>query len=369
MEKYIAIIIGTFFFSMVCGFICTPLIIRYCKKKNLYDIANFRKVHKGNIPRLGGICFTPSMLAAFFFALFLHNTTNSNNQITISIWSVTFFICIMIIYACGIVDDIAGLKPRTKFLIEFLAASMFPMSGLYINNLYGFFGIYNIPFYIGALITVFVIVFIVNAYNLIDGIDGLASGLSIMAFTGFFICFAINEMWIYCMLIAALMGVILSFMYFNLFGKESKSTKIFMGDSGSLTIGFILSFLFIKLSMDTGKNFPLPTEKLLIAFSLITIPIFDTFRIIIERMINKRDIFKADKNHIHHKLLRMGLNQHQALVAILAIAIFYVAITFVLSQFITFTAIFIIDLVLWYAINRIINNRILNCGKQPFVTE
>ena len=134
----------------------------------------------------------------------------------------------------GIVDDILGLSPLIKFIVQIIAACALPLSGLYINNMYGFFGIHEIPYYIGFPLTVLTIVFIDNAINLIDGIDGLAASLSIIALSGFLYMFIVQNVWSYSILIAGLIGVLVAFMYFNLFGSAENNRKIFMGDSGSL---------------------------------------------------------------------------------------------------------------------------------------
>ena len=129
-------------------------------KKSLYDIPNERKVHKKAIPRLGGISFMPSMIFAFIITLTLLNMTNRGRQIQINVSSLYFMVSILLIYIVGIIDDIIGLHAVPKFIVQIIAACMLPLAYLYINNLYGLFGIWSIPFYIGFPLTVFVIVFI-----------------------------------------------------------------------------------------------------------------------------------------------------------------------------------------------------------------
>ena len=156
----------------------------------------------------------------------------------------------------GIADDIVGVKAKTKFVFQIAAASLLPLSGLYINNLYGFCGIHEIPFAVGFPLTVLCIAFIDNAMNLIDGIDGLASGLALIALAGFIYGFYCIQLYIYCILIAGLMGILLAYTYYNIFGKPEKGLKIFMGDSGSLTLGFMLSFFTIKFAMSRPDLIP-----------------------------------------------------------------------------------------------------------------
>lgn len=361
-------IIVTFIASLACGMVCIPLIIRFCKKKQLYDNTDTRKIHKDNIPRLGGVSFMPSMTIASVGTIFAFNITNPyDGGITISLWSAAFVVSVLAIYACGIVDDIVRLSPYTKFIVQFIASLILVMAGLYINDLHGFLGIHKIPFAIGAPLTMLAIVFIDNAFNLIDGIDGLAAGLSLIALAGFLFCFAADGLPIFCILIVGLMGVILAFMYFNLFGSVANSTKIFMGDSGSLTIGFCIGFLFVKLVMDDDFVHHLPANRLLIASSLVVIPMLDTMRVIVSRLVHRTGIFTADKNHLHHKLLRTGLNQHQALAVILAIATAFILINISLANKLTITAIAVLDIAIFAAFNIFINYKIKASGHEPFV--
>lgn len=369
MNNFTIYIIATFIASLVCGMVCIPLIIRFCKEKRLYDTTDTRKIHKDNIPRLGGISFMPSMAIASVGTIFAFNIYNSGqDEITISLWSAAFIVSVLIIYVCGLVDDIVRLTPTTKFVFQLVAAAILVLSGLYINDLHGFLGIHEVPYALSVPLTIFVIVFIDNAFNLIDGIDGLAAGLSFIGLAGFLACFAIDRLPIFCILIAGLMGVLLAFMYFNVFGSTNNSTKVFMGDSGSLTIGFTIGFLFVKLTMSDDYVHHLPADRLLIASSLIAIPLLDTMRVIVSRIIHHTGIFTADKNHIHHKLLRAHLNQHQALVVILTLSLVFIAINMILSPWLPITAIAVFDLLLFATINMIINLLIKKNGHKPFVT-
>ena len=256
------IIISALIISVLCGFIAIPNILNFCLKRKIFDIPNSRKVHKNLVPRLGGISFIPSMLVAFILALAMLSYEYKGNMIQVNLWSVFFLLSLLIIYTLGVIDDLIGL-------VQIVAASFLPASGLYINNLYGLFGIDAIPAWIGMPLTVFTIVFVVNAMNLIDGIDGLCASISEVALAGFLYAFYEERLYVYCILIAGLMGVLIPYLYYNLFGDPNKNRKIFMGDSGSLTLGFILSFLSVKLSMDNSSV--MPFNQSLIAIVAITI--------------------------------------------------------------------------------------------------
>ena len=345
---------------MICGVLTTPVILDFCKKKNIYDIPNERKVHKNAVPRLGGISFMPGMLLASLSVVLVHNHQFFNRQIEISLWSVAFFISLLIIYAIGIIDDLIGLGAKTKFSAQIAAAVILVMSGLYINNLHGFLGIYELPFYIGACLTVFTMVFISNAINLIDGIDGLSGCLSLVALGGFLYCFYNKGgMIAYCILIASLMGVLAAFLYFNIWGKPEKNRKIFMGDSGSLTLGFILGFLFVKVSMYKTEDTSFSLHSVLLVYSLLIVPVFDVVRVSLIRLINHAPLFRADKNHIHHKLMRTGMNQHQTLLTILSLDLAYIILNNILSQWCDIWLIVIINIFVWITFHMIVNHFIV----------
>ena len=349
MSAHLLYILIAFAVSLLCGIITIPIILDFCKKYHLYDIPDQRKLHHNAIPRLGGICFMPSMLLALIIALMAFGRITGEEKISANPWTLMFLVSLLLIYFTGLIDDITGLRPRTKFLMQVFAASLIPMSGLYINNFYGFLGIHEIPFWIGAPLTVFIIVFIDNAINLIDGIDGLSSGLSVISLGGFLYSFAREEVWVYCILIAGLMGVIISFMYYNIWGKPEKNTKIFMGDSGSLTIGFVLGFLMVKYAMDNPRVMPFRQDGLLLSYTLLIIPAFDVVRVILKRMRMHVGIFKADKNHIHHKLLAAGMNQRQALITILTFELFYIVLNLQVLPNFDITYIVVIDVIIYTA--------------------
>lgn len=182
----------------------------------------------------------PSMLLSFAAAMYVINTTD--RQVTINLWSIYFLLSMLMIYVMGIVDDILGLSPLIKFIVQIIAACALPLSGLYINNMYGFLGIYEIPYYIGFPLTVLTIVFIDNAMNLIDGIDGLAASLAIMALSGFLYMFIIQNVWSYSILIAGLIGVLVAFMYFNLFGSAEKTGRYLWATPAALPWAICLAF-------------------------------------------------------------------------------------------------------------------------------
>ena len=216
-------------------------------------------------------------------------------------------------------------------------------------------GIHEVPFWIGAPLTVFIIVFIDNAINLIDGIDGLAGGLSLIALTGFLVCFSRDQIWTYCVLIAGLMGVLTAYLYFNIWGSADKRRKLFMGDCGSLTLGFILGFLMVKFSMSSDWVKPFRSDSMLLAYTLLIVPCFDVVRVVLVRLRIHQPLFQADKRHFHHKLLRIGMSQHRALVAILILQLLYVLLNSMLNGVIGITYIVGIDIVIYMTVHLILD--------------
>lgn len=351
MNNYLIYIALSFILSLASGFLIIPRIVDFCFKRKLYDVPNERKVHHEIIPRLGGMAFIPCMFFAFLVSIYVYNYNSGCLPMGISLWTCSFLASMFMIYIVGLIDDVVGLGANTKFLMQIVAASLLPACNLYINDLYGLFGLHAIPFWIGAPLTVFAIVYVDNAMNLIDGIDGLSGGLALIALAVFFACFFSGRVWVYCVMIAGLAGVLCAYLYFNIWGKVEKHRKIFMGDSGSLTIGFILSFLFVKVFMNNPHTLEFNELDKLMAYSVLIVPGFDVARVIMSRLRSGQSIFKADKRHIHHKLLRCGLSQHKALCAILLLQLALIGLNLLLNQCLKMPWIVLVDIIVFTAFN------------------
>jgi len=152
-----------------------------------------------------------------------------------------------------------------------------------------------------------------------------------------------------------MMGALLAFSYFNLFGKTERNTKIFMGDSGSLFLGFILGFLSVKCAMDNPIVWSFRQDSILVPLTLLFVPVADVVRVTFHRLYHQKPLFLADKNHIHHKLMRLGWNQHQALIAILMMSLCYIGLNGLLYTMIPTTFIVVIDIFVYCALNICIN--------------
>lgn len=349
------IVISTFVSSAFIASVIIPRILLIATRKRLYDIPDARKVHSKAIPRLGGVSFYPTILFSFcyIFALCqLFGCKLDGVQIDALIPELFLLVCGMtLLYLTGIADDLVGVRYRQKFLIQVICATFLPLSGLWINDFYGLFGLHEIPFWLGIPFTMFVIVFITNAINLIDGIDGLASGLSSVSLLILGILFFQKELWAYSMIAFATLGVLVPFFYYNVFGSAEKARKIFMGDTGSLTLGYIISFLIVKYSMYNPNVTTYTNAALLIALSTLIVPLFDVIRVVLLRIRLGKNPFEPDRNHIHHKLLAIGLSTKKAMVLLIFLAALFSLMNILLIPYVNNTLLIVVDILLWIGVN------------------
>ena len=345
----------TFIISVLIASIIIPRIVLIAVRKKLYDIPDARKVHTKAIPRLGGVSFYPTILFSFcsvFTLRMLFGYEVESVHAERLIPECLLLACsITLLYLTGIADDLVGVRYRQKFVIQLICASFIPLSGLWINNLYGFLGIHEISYWIGIPLTIFTVIYITNAINLIDGIDGLASGLSGVSLLIFGILFLKQELWAYSMIAFATLGVLVPFFYYNVFGSADRAKKIFMGDTGSLTLGFILSFLAIKYSTYDPDIAPYTDGAIVIAFSTLMVPAFDVIRVVCIRIYNHVSPFEPDKNHIHHKLLAIGINKKRTMIYLISMAAIFSVTNIFLIPYINTTIMIIIDVLIWVGVN------------------
>lgn len=345
----------SFLISCIIARIIIPKITVISEKKKLFDMPDERKVHTWAIPRLGGVSFFPTIMfsVAFTLALSYILSVRTGERITARIVpEFLFLICgLTLLYIIGIADDLIGVRYKKKLLIQILAALFLPLSGMYINHFYGIFGIDQLPAWIGIPFTILVIVFITNAINLIDGLDGLASSLSSVTLVMLGFLFFQKGMWEYACLAFAVFGVLLPFFYYNVFGRPENGTKIFMGDTGSLTLGYILSFLTIKYAMYNPATDTLAEGAILIAFATLIVPMFDVIRVVLLRARTHRNIFHPDKNHIHHKFIAMGISHRKVMLSILGIACFFAIVNIWLLPYVNINVLFAGDILIWTVMN------------------
>lgn len=351
----ILFVILSFVISVCIAQIIIPHILMISLRKKLFDIPNERKVHKRAIPRLGGVSFFPTILLSCCAVLAFQTLAGygiSFEKSTYILLESLFLTCgLVLLYLTGIADDLIGVRYRQKFIIQLICAVFFPLSGLWINDLYGLFGIYTLPAWIGMPFTILTVVFITNAINLIDGIDGLASGLSIVSLLVLGFLFIEKNLYFYVMLAFSTIGVLIPFFYYNVFGSVERARKIFMGDTGSLTLGYMLSFLAIKYSQNNPALTSFTQGAFVIAFSTLIIPAFDVIRVVLVRIRNHKSPFEPDMNHIHHKLLAMGFTPKKAMVTILLIACAFSAVNIILMPYVDNTLVLVADIIVWIGLH------------------
>lgn len=346
----------------ITGFII-PQILMIAFRKNLFDEVDPRKIHKGTVPRLGGIAFFPAILFSMMLVIGVSRLYFGNyisSELEVSLTEFCFIACaIVILYLVGMADDLIGLRYRAKFIAQIIAAILIIIPGIQLSNMHGFLMLGQLPYTVSVVFTVILIVFIINAINLIDGIDGLASGLSAIAcaFYGFiFICAGLHLMG---MLSFATLGALIPFFYYNVFGNAHKHSKIFMGDTGALTIGLILSIFSITICGIDDEVLSLNPG--VVAFAPLLIPCLDVVRVYLQRLRSHRNPFMPDKTHIHHKLLALGMSQRVAMPTILASSLLLSLANYLLSPYINITILFILDLLVWtlanIALSRAINRQ------------
>lgn len=306
--------------SCLVSFIAIPSIIFVAKERHLYDdLQSHRKEHDHGIPRLGGVAiFCSFTIVSLLFAKY--DAFLPTNILLTS--------CI-ILFAVGLKDDLAGAGPSTKFTLQFLVAVILVVLGnVRITSLYGVFNIQELSFSFSLILSTLIIMFIVNAFNLIDGIDGLAGTIGLIVNLTFAILFIHMGQIEMASLAFSMVGAIAGFLYFNY-----SPSKIFMGDTGSLLIGLVsvvLAIKFIELNKFDGLNGnPVFFSAPAIAVSVIIIPLFDTFRVFALRVLKRQSPFQADRNHIHHRILKLGLNHTQTTLslALTNIIFIYIALT------------------------------------------
>lgn len=278
--------------AFVVAMIVMPPLIRVIYRFKLFDVPDRRKEHIAPIPTMGGIASITGM--AIGCALWF--------QFTQDIFVVSFFFSIAVLLAIGIMDDLKNLPARYKFAIQIAVALLIAFSGVRITSFNGLFGINELPISAQYTFTILAITGITNAFNLIDGIDGLAGGLGFMSLVILGIFLTLSGDGNIALIAFALGGGLLGFLYYNF-----NPAKIFMGDTGSLVLGFVISVLCIKLiQLNTGIELPILPHAPIFALSVVMIPVFDTLRVFALRIWSGRSPFSPDKNHIHHLLTNNG---------------------------------------------------------------
>jgi UDP-GlcNAc:undecaprenyl-phosphate GlcNAc-1-phosphate transferase len=333
--------LGGFVIAVAISIFTIGSVIIVAKLKKLFDEpTEDRKIHKFKTPNLGGVGIYTSFI--FTSSIMFNNVYLNyfNSMISASI----------LIFAVGLKDDLIKVSPTKKFLAQILAATIMAYYGnIRITSFYGIFGVDELTYPLSMIVTILLSVFIYNAINLIDGVDLLAGGIIFIGCLSFSYLFYELNSNLDAILALIYGGAILGFLFYN-----NNPAKTFMGDSGSLLSGFMLSifaFRFCELNDAKGSLF---TSGPSLAFAILLIPLFDTIRVFILRIMRGKSPFSADSNHIHHRLINMGFNHKQTSLIIITANIIIILFAYLFQsignlQLIIFLLILsvLINLLLW----------------------
>jgi UDP-GlcNAc:undecaprenyl-phosphate GlcNAc-1-phosphate transferase len=287
--------------AMVVSIASYPAIINVAKAKNLMDASDDRSSHSGSVPNLGGIGIYLSIVVA----ITIIGAVLDTKSLLLILGGIT------LLFFLGLKDDILVLSPRKKFTGQLLVASLLIIfTDTRIVGLSGILDITIMPYWLSVLFTLFVYLLIINAFNLIDGVDGLAGSLALMACVAFGFVFNRYDDTSMVVLAAAAVGAILPFLYLNF----SKRNKLFLGDTGSMILGFIIAVFAVRFidSSETLVSSRYNASSPILVLAFLFFPLLDTLRIFFIRLvIHKKSPFAADKNHIHHRFLSAGLSHVQ----------------------------------------------------------
>ena len=320
---YVKFVAGTLL-AFLITFYMIPIIVKISRRKNLMDEPGLRSSHQRKIPNLGGIALFASLaISASIFAFELFE-----------LYKFLFASLVILLYV-GVMDDIVVMRAYKKLLAQIVVVTLLVVgSDVRIKSFFGVFGIHEIGYVASVLFSIFTFIILINAFNLIDGIDGLAGGYSIICSAMFGISyFRLGPLnYPLVVLSGVIIGAVSGFLYYNL--SNQRQRKIFMGDTGSMILGFLLGFTaicFIDIFID--EKFPGVPRYFLksvpaIAMAILILPIIDTFNVIIIRLVNRKSAFIADKNHIHHSMLRLGLTHRRATFYIILYYLFVVSVAY-----------------------------------------
>ena len=310
-------LISAFLIGLVLVYISIPVIVRISKKKHLYDEPNERRINKIVIPNLGGVAIFIGVSIATLLSL--HQLEFIEFRYIQASLIILFFI--------GIKDDILIISARKKFIAQIICALILIIpGGIRFTNLHGILGLDEINYAFGAFITLLAIVSIINAINLIDGIDGLAASVGIFSSVIFGAKFLITSHEDYAILSFAMIGSLLSFLWYNVYGTNY---KIFLGDTGSLILGLLIAIQVIQYNEFALTTTPQETAfSPIFSLAILATPLSDMIRVFAIRIINGKSPFAPDLGHIHHRLLRLGFSHFNSTIIIVLTNGFIITLAF-----------------------------------------
>ena len=291
-----------FIIAFAVSSICIPLVIKLAIKKRLLgEYGEGRHVHKGYVPRLGGVAIYIGFLFSqlYFFISDFSSLDNPKNYFLL-------LFGVLLLFVLGILDDLVDLKAHLKFYVQLLVAVILVWNAdIRVESFHGVLGLNTLPIWFSYLFSILIITFFINAYNLIDGIDTLSSSIGMFVLVCFGLVFLYNGAYLETVLAFSVFGALLGFWFYN-----KPPAKIFMGDSGTLSMGLLMAYFAIRVT-----DLPLDAEGTIspvFAFVVLSYPAIDTLRVFTVRILNGKSPFSPDRNHIHHLLLDMGYSHGKA---------------------------------------------------------
>ena len=350
----------SFLVACFVAVVSIPVVIKISELKSLMEKPGERRSHTTPTPTFGGIAIYAAILIAYFLWPSIDQTDVYRTNLSVAGMTILFFI--------GIKDDLVGIDPNKKILFQVLAAMILIFFGdLRVDYLYGIMGFHHIEEIISILLTCFIFIALTNAINLIDGIDGLAGGIATIASATFGGWFLLTNHFAMACLAFTLAGALIGFLRFNF----SKTSKIFMGNTGSLIIGFMLAFFAVRfVNLNASFRYE-PTAFFnapIIAIVILIVPIFDTLRVFLVRILAGRSPFSADRNHMHHILLDNGLSHAEATAVLCGISLSNTILFFLLHRNITNTESLLILgglFVLYMVVSFLLKMRIMYVSTHP----
>lgn len=316
-----------FIAAAIFNFYAIPVIIRIARAKKLYDVPDERKNHASKVPTLGGLGIYAAITTASL--IFINTCGMNGGGVVSSLTSLPPIIAgFTIIFFIGMKDDLLNISAWKKLIAEFMALFILIVIGdVRLDSMQGMFHITYISYSQSVLLSLFAGIVIINAFNLIDGIDGLASSIGMLGSLVFGAYFLYTHEWEFAVLTFTILGALIPFFLYNAFGHNN---KIFMGDTGSLILGFamtVLVFRFNEMNMIRSLNVHFSGAPAL-SFAVLIIPLFDTLRVFVIRIYRGGSPFKADRRHIHHILLDLGFTHLQSTAILVAINICYIVFAY-----------------------------------------
>lgn len=340
MTQYITYILSPLV-ALVWVLIATPATRTIAVKLRLTDQPNARKVHSQPIPLVGGIL----IFAATLLSLLIQVAWVSD-------WNTMYvlFNGSLLLLITGVIDDKIDVRATYKLAIQIALAWFVYASGIHIESLYGLFGIYAIPTYVQGLLTMVIIVGVVNAFNLTDGIDGLAGGLALVGLIAYSLLACYLGKYDLLVLFLALSGALVGFLRFNF----SKANKIFMGDAGSLFLGYIMVVSGIVL-LQTAESTANSSVTVATVIGVLALPVIDSLRVYRGRIKAGYSPFRADRTHFHHLVLSLGVKHHIATTFIVFAALCILGFTVIFGSLFSLTLTLVLLLLLFSITSSILN--------------